>query len=120
MATKVPAWAKGYITLKNGLFAFIVICAVIIILTGVGIQEWKKKNKEFQSLEKYYKERDEFFIKKILADSLTLDSTIKANAAKSQIREKEVVKIYHEKEIRVKEITNPDLTNKRIRDLFAK
>ncbi len=110
---------KQYITLKNGVLAFVVICAIILVAVKVGIGEWKKGNKAHDDRDKELLKKYEVLEKKSLRDSVTLDSVLKWAKDKSEKREKEVVKIYHEKEIRVKEINNPAITNSELRKLLA-
>lgn len=117
MATRKPV--KQYVTLKNGLIAFIVICAMILVFTGVGISEWKKKNKEFNRVENDLKRLDQQYKEKVLKDSLKVDSLEKVISINNQKRDKEIIKIVHEKEIRIKEINNPAFTNSDIRRGFS-
>lgn len=120
MATKVPAWAKGYVTLKNGVIAFIVICVLILVLTGVGISEWKKKNKELErvgvDLKKAQEEKEQLEVR----FNSKIDSIENVIASKSEKNKETIIKVVHEKEIRVKEINSPAITNSELRKLLAK
>jgi hypothetical protein len=118
MPLKKPV--KQYITLNNGVIAFVVLCAMLLVFIGVGISEWKKKNKEFNRVDSELKKLDSQYKEKVVKDSLKVDSLEKVITLNSQKREKEIVKIYHEKEIRVKEINNPAITNTELRKLLAK
>lgn len=119
MATKVPAWAKGYVTLKSGVIAFIGICVLILILTGVGISEWKKKNKEFNRMETDLKKVQEEKKELEVRYNLKIDSIESVIASKSEKNKETIIKIVHEKETRIKEINSPAFSNNDIRGAFA-
>ncbi len=110
---------KQYITLKNGVIAFAVVCALILVFVGVGIREFKQKENSLKKLDKEFQRVETELKKKAIKDSLKVDSLERIISINSQKREKEIIKIVHEKEVRIKEINKPDFSNNDIRRGFS-
>jgi hypothetical protein len=120
MATsKVKQAAKKYITFKNGVIAFLIICVLILLTTGWSIRNTKelvspleKQQKEWEKDTKQQKE-----INRI--NALKMDSIADALEKNNQQRAKQIIIIQQKKDDRVKEITKPDFSNDDIRRGFA-
>ncbi len=110
---------KKYVTVKNGLIAFVVVGVLILVLTGVGISEWKKKNREFNRVEKELKRVDEQFKQKVFQDSLKIDSLEKKIELKRERGRETIIKVIHERDKNIERITSRDFSNGDIRKLFS-
>ncbi len=110
---------KKYVTVKNGLIAFVVVGVLILILTGVGISEWKKKNREFNLMAEELKRVDEQFKQKVFQDSLKIDSLETKIELKREKSRETIIKVIHERDKNIERITSREFSNDNIRNSFA-
>ncbi len=110
---------KKYVTVKNGLIAFVVVGVLILVLTGVGISEWKKKNRDYNLMAEELKRVDEQFKQKVFQDSLKIDSLEKKIELKRAPNRETIIKIVHERDKNIERITSREFSNDNIRNSFA-
>lgn len=116
---EVEAAIKKHSNPKTLIIAVVVLGLLFIVFASVGISEWKKKNKEFNRVAKELKRVDEQFKQKIFQDSLKIDSLEKRIELKREKNKETIIKVYHERETRIKEITAPTFSNNDIRKGFS-
>jgi Tfp pilus assembly protein PilN len=118
---KIPAWAKGYLTVKNAWLLGTAICITVLVAMlfgGWSIRETKQELKSLKVEQKDLKRQSEELSKKVVADSLKIDSLESELRRKQVQRVKEIHTIHTIKEREVEKIKRPDISNDDIRKRF--
>lgn len=121
MATKVPAWAKGYLTVKNAWIAgtaLFIAVLVAMFFGGWSIRETKKELEPLQKENKDLKRDIKVLEQKRITDSIRLDSIGEAMERNNEQRGKQLI-IYREATKKnVEKYNSPGFSNDDIRNQF--
>jgi uncharacterized membrane-anchored protein YhcB (DUF1043 family) len=118
MATKIPVWAKGYVTTKRLVVVIIVVFALILVFAGWSIREMKRSNRNYNDLQKQMNDLSNQQKEQIERDAFVIDSLTKDYDKKSAARKDRVIVIQQKRDENVQKINAPDFDNDDIRKGF--
>jgi uncharacterized membrane-anchored protein YhcB (DUF1043 family) len=116
--SKIPAWAKGYVTIKRLVIVIVVVFALILVFAGWSIREIKQSNRNYNDLQKQMNELSNQQKEQIKRDAFVIDSLTKDYDKKSADRKDRVIVIQQKRDENVQKINSPDFNNDDIRKGF--
>lgn len=119
--SKIPAWAKQYVTVKR----LVIVCIVLgvlalsgLILGGWSISEVKRMNRNYEQWQKGMEQKSNLEKQQIKKDVEAVDSAVKNLEKNNAARKDRVIVIQQKRDENVQKINSPDFNNDDIREGF--